>query len=154
MLKIGLATKQERSQPQPIQGLYYLLGLMADRCSIQTPEGQHFDWHSDRFVFEAFRLALSLVLDQIQPTKASLPEYLSNEQGISRVWRELLATPETWANHIFWGVWDEFAATQHLPAISPTANSPPFVYSWAKARAALNNRSNRHHAPRRSYRRD
>jgi hypothetical protein len=54
------------------------------------------------------------------------------------VWRELLATPETWAKHIFWRVWDEFAGTQHLPPITPHPNSPPFLYSWAKARAALN----------------
>jgi hypothetical protein len=111
-MDLGLETKRERAQSNPTKALTYLVGRLADECSFGVaPTGPHFEWNNDTFVFEALIRTLSLLLEQLRPSESPLRDYLATKP-VHPDWRELFATPESWARHVFWRLWDEVAGTR------------------------------------------
>jgi hypothetical protein len=140
-ITLGLETKQERKQRSPVKALAYLVAHLADACSVATSAAaKPFEWSDDQFVFDALVRALALLFEQLRPSDSPLQKYLA-QATVHPVQRELLATPETWAKHVFWNLWDELAGTQHLPPLEPSAEYPAYAayaYSLHKVRRDLN----------------
>jgi hypothetical protein len=120
MLELGLATRRERAQRSPIKALSYLVGRLAEECSVATRStAPPLEWNTDAFVFDSFSQALKMLLEQLRPSANPLRDFLSEAQDVHPVYRDLLAAPETWAKHVFWRLWDEFAGTKNLPPTEP-----------------------------------
>jgi hypothetical protein len=110
LLELGLDTKREREQRSPIKALSYIVEYLADECSVATHDSSPpFEWNTDTFVFDALTRALGLLLERLRPSDSPLQKYLAEAKNVHPVYRELLATPETWAKHAFWNLWDELA---------------------------------------------
>jgi hypothetical protein len=61
-LQLGLARRED----DPVQALSYLIGAVADLCRSTTEDGRRCEWNSDPTMFEAFRLALALLLERLR----------------------------------------------------------------------------------------
>jgi hypothetical protein len=69
MLREGLKAKAKERRDAPMVALCYLIAETANACRAFTgPDGKPlFDWHSDPFVFRAFKLAVAQLLDWLEP---------------------------------------------------------------------------------------
>jgi hypothetical protein len=111
VLQLGLAALRDRERRDPTRALVYLIGWIADASSIASPgSNERLDWNEEPFVFEAFERALAMLLKELRPAGPSrLKKYLADHNAHA-VHREILATPEGYANHIFWELWDDLTA--------------------------------------------
>ena len=119
LLEIGIAARRERARESPTSSLLDLIGKLADNCKLGAPTGKIFEWHNDPFIKEALRSAISLLLQELNPQgESSIKEHFPDaEGGVHRLYREILASPDAWAKHVFLGLWDD------LCSIPPTAPS-------------------------------
>jgi len=120
MIALGLATKREREQSSPTQALAFLVGDLADGCSALFGD-KTFSWNTDAFAFDALAFALRLLLERLRPSESALSRYLREGKDVDELDREMFASPESWAKHQFYQLWDELMGVQHsLPVELPT----------------------------------
>jgi hypothetical protein len=113
MLKLGIAARRERAREAPTSALLDLIGKLADGCVLAAPTGEKLEWHNHPFICDALRLSISLLLEQehLRPrAQRDIKEYFSTEQGVHRLYREVLSNPENWANHVFLRLWDDLCS--------------------------------------------
>src|SRR5262249_11671307 len=81
-------------------------------ADVAVPIGdKHIEWNEDAFVFEAFRLALTTLLERLRPTETPL-----QKAELDPALRDVLTTPEAWAKSRFWNVWSDFSRTSTYTA--------------------------------------
>jgi hypothetical protein len=120
MIALGLATKRERGQASPTRALSFLVGTLAEDCSPVFGD-KAFSWNTDAFAFDAFAFAMRLLLERLRPSHSELSRYLREGKDVDELDREMLASPESWAKHRFYQLWDELMGVQHsLPVELPT----------------------------------
>jgi formate dehydrogenase maturation protein FdhE len=114
LLNTGLAQVREQQTIAPTRALRFLVGRLADASSIK-PGARRFEWYEDRFTFEAFRVALMILLEQLRPKNSDLEkELIDGNEPWREMWREILASPETLGRSKFLEIWD------HLQRVKPT----------------------------------
>jgi hypothetical protein len=120
MIALGLATKREREQPSPTQAICFLVGQLADSCSALFGD-KKFSWNTDAFAFDAFAFTMRLLLERLRPSDSELSRHLREGKDVDELDREMFASPESWAKHQFYRLWDELMGIQHsLPVELPT----------------------------------
>jgi hypothetical protein len=117
LIRIGLAQIREQQTVAPTRALRFLLGQLADDCSIK-PGIKRFEWYEDRFSFDAFRLAVQMFLEPLRPTQSNLETQL-NEGSLPSpdMWRGILGSPEELARSVVLGLWG------HLERVQPTTSA-------------------------------
>jgi hypothetical protein len=114
LIRMGLAQIHEQQTVAPTRALRFLLGQLADDCSIK-PGTRRFEWYEDRFTFDAFRLAVSMFLEPLRPTQSALETQLNDGSLPSPdMWRGILGSPEELARSVVLGLWG------HLQRVQPT----------------------------------
>jgi hypothetical protein len=113
LLELGMATRRERARESPTSSLLDLIGKLAENCTLAAPSGKNFEWHNDPFIKDALRLAISLLLQELNPQgESSIKEHFPDAQGgVHRLYREVLSSPEVWAKHIFLRLWEDLCST-------------------------------------------
>src|SRR5262245_12838141 len=147
-LLLGIRTKRERSRPDAMRALCYLIAETADLvCNIKDSKGvplQPFDWRTNPFMFCAFRFAVLKLLDKVAP-----PGEIQSPAEQMPEWKEKdilsLDTPEARADEALMVLWhavqsaedvslkDEFSI---LP-IDAITEMEQTVHTMARARADL-----------------
>src|SRR5262249_12496491 len=113
MIALGLATKREREQSSPTKALAFLVGELADNCGALFGDKQ-FSWNTDAFAFDAFAFAVRLLLERLpRPLDSALSRHLLEGEDVDELDREMFASPESWAKHQFYQLWDELMGIQH-----------------------------------------
>jgi hypothetical protein len=122
LLEIGIATRRERARESPTSSLLDLIGKLADNCKLVGATGRVFEWHTDPFVKEALRSAISLLLQELNPQgESSIKEHFPDaEGGVHRLYREILSSPDAWAKHAFLRLWEDLCS---IPSKSPSEYS-------------------------------
>jgi hypothetical protein len=66
LLLLGLHEKEERNRPRPIKAITYLITML---CTLMATRVRHqeYNWRSNPFMFEAFRVAVLNLLDALRP---------------------------------------------------------------------------------------
>jgi hypothetical protein len=69
MLMVGLREKRERDRDDPVRALCFIVAeLSALICNFKTENGKPaFDWPSNPFMFQAFKVAIGGFMDSIAP---------------------------------------------------------------------------------------
>jgi len=116
MIALGLATKREREQPNPTQALTFLVGRLADGCGAVFGD-KTFLWNTDAFAFDAFAFAVRLLLERLRPSDSALSQYLREGKDVDELDREMFASPESWAKHQFYELWDQLMGVQTLHSL-------------------------------------
>ena len=121
MIALGLATKREREQSSPTQAIGFLVGQLADSCSALFGD-KEFSWNTDAFAFDAFAFAVRLLFERLpRPLDSALSRHLREGKDVDELDREMFASPESWAKHQFYQLWDELMGIQHYaPVELPT----------------------------------
>lgn len=83
-----------------------MVGQLADDCSVR-PGSKRFEWNQDAFIFEAFKQCTMMLLEEIRPRQSDVKKHLSSDASIHEAWREMLASPDELAKHIFLGLWED-----------------------------------------------
>jgi hypothetical protein len=114
LLVDGLAARRDRKQDRPLRALCFLLGQTAHLvvgsqirvttlAGVQSEFTPEFSWRSDPFFFEAFRVALSIILEahkprgEIKAPKIVEDADLANPKlaaAYDRRWLETFKSPE------------------------------------------------------------
>lgn len=116
LIRMGLAQIHEQQTVAPTRALRFLLGQLADNCSIK-PGKKRFEWYEDRFTFDAFRLAVQMFLDPLRPIQSDLESQLNTGSLPSHdMWRGILGSPEELARSVVLGLWG------HLERVQPTTS--------------------------------
>jgi len=119
LIALGLEVKREREHSSPTQALTFLIGQLADMCGAVFGE-REFSWNTDSFAFDAFAHAVKLLLERLRPPDAELIRYLREGEDVDELDREMFASPESWAKHQFYKLWDELMGIQRdLPVELP-----------------------------------
>jgi hypothetical protein len=64
---------------------------------------------------------MRLLLERLRPADSALSGYLRDGEGVDELDREMFASPESWAKHNFYRLWDEVTGIQHtFPVGLPT----------------------------------
>jgi hypothetical protein len=66
LLLVGLHEKEERNRPRPIRAIFYLITQLGSYMAARVPQ-QEYNWRSNPFMFEAFRVAISHLLGALRP---------------------------------------------------------------------------------------
>jgi hypothetical protein len=66
LLLVGLQEKEERNRPRPIRAFFYLITQLCSYMAARVPH-QEYNWRANPFMFEAFRVAISHLLDALRP---------------------------------------------------------------------------------------
>jgi hypothetical protein len=68
-MRLGLAAEQERRRDNPMHALCYLIAETGRVVGgFYGPDGRpNFDWRTNQFMFRAFKLAVSHLLDALEP---------------------------------------------------------------------------------------
>ena len=121
MIALGLATKREREQSSPTQAIGFLVGQLADSCGALFGD-KVFSWNTDAFAFDAFAFAVRLLFERLpRPLDSALSRHLREGKDVDELDREMFASPESWAKHQFYQLWDELMGIQHYyPVEIPT----------------------------------
>lgn len=89
-----------------------LIGELANAVTLAAPGGNLFKWDRDAFICDALSITIRLLLDQLRPKEPSdIQNYFSGPEGVHPLYRDVLASPEAWAKHVFLGLWDELTST-------------------------------------------
>jgi hypothetical protein len=107
LLKIGLGQERDRRRDDPTRALCHIVGELAGMMAIyKNVKGRPaFPWRNNPFMFEALKLAIVKVMDELRPA-VDMPSPIESEPVLatSTVWGPH-DTPEaraTWAAHILW----------------------------------------------------
>lgn len=75
LLRIGLETMHGREAGDPVRALCYLIEGIARLSAFIRQDDKFCDWRNDRYTFDAFRVAVDMLLDRLTPSdKLILPE--------------------------------------------------------------------------------
>jgi hypothetical protein len=70
-LLFGLREKQARNQPRPIKAICYLITTLSEMMAVRVGERNsthpEYNWRSNPFMFEAYRVAVLHLLDALRP---------------------------------------------------------------------------------------
>ena len=134
MIALGLATKREREQASPTQAIGFLVGQLADSCGALFGD-KEFSWNTDAFAFDAFAFAVRLLFERLpRPLDSALSRHLREGKDVDELDREMFASPESWAKHQFYELWDELMGIQHYhPVELPTEEV------WTTNKSAMTN---------------
>src|SRR6516164_1635781 len=112
MIALGLATKREREQSSPIQAIGFLVGQLADSCSALFGD-KEFSWNTDAFAFD-----VRLLFERLpRPLDSALSRHLREGKDVDELDREMFASPESWAKHQFYELWDQLMGVQTLHSL-------------------------------------
>jgi hypothetical protein len=67
LLRFAMMKKDSGDRSDPIKALCYVIGLLAERIPGIYFAAPEYSWRSNPFMFEAFRAAVSCVLDELRP---------------------------------------------------------------------------------------
>ncbi|HZC55250.1 MAG TPA: hypothetical protein VE396_04270, partial [Xanthobacteraceae bacterium] len=124
------------------RALAYLVGYLAEQCDIKIKEhDKEFHWNTDATVFEAFRLALAMSLEQLRPKENKLQEHLE-KAAVHETWREFLSSPDEMSKHVFRDVWSYIQDVQPISAAQARAtgdflDDPSLALEWLRESYAL-----------------
>jgi hypothetical protein len=91
LLQIGLHEKQARNRHQPIRAMCYLITLLSEMVTVSLLRERNlthpeYNWRSNPFMFEAFRVAALHLFEALRPPGASVAP-LPLKEGLSRMAR-------------------------------------------------------------------
>jgi hypothetical protein len=131
MIALGLLTKREREQPSPTKALAFLVGQLADSCGAVFGD-KTFSWNTDAFAFDAFAFAVRLLLERLpRPLDSALSRHLREGKDVDELDREMFASPESWAKHQFYQLWDELMGN--------SLTGLPTEEEWTTNKSAMTN---------------
>jgi hypothetical protein len=109
--------REKEDQREPTTwALNYLISELTRKTILASPSGQRFDWHNDSFVSDSFRLAVSMLLEQLRPQDSAVKTAFSDADGmIHPLYRDVLASPESWAKVAFLDVWRDLTTQRPQP---------------------------------------
>lgn len=101
LLKLGAQEEREQFTINETKALRFLVGQLADECSLAI-EGKTYEWFADRFAFEAFEHALSLLCDKLRPINNELRAVAAS--GKYKAYSEVLKSPKALGETQFLGL--------------------------------------------------
>jgi hypothetical protein len=115
LLQIGIREIRESQTVSHTRALRFLVGQLADNCSIK-PGDTRFEWNQDAFLFDAFRVALNLLLDYLRPKQSSVKTQVAKQKDLHAVWLEILDTPKELGKNVFLHLWEDLHRVQPMSA--------------------------------------
>jgi hypothetical protein len=136
LLELGLETRRLHNRRSPTEALLYLIGSLAEQCDVVFPGGKRFDWNTDQFVFDAFKVAISLLFEarELRPKESSTLKAELVKASLHSAYQEIFETPESLGKRAFVEVWDDFLHV--APPKKELLEHPPFptqdMMGWAQ----------------------
>jgi hypothetical protein len=116
LLELGLAARRDRERDSATRGLLFVIGKIADECMLAAPSGKRFEWKTDPFICDALRVAVSLLIEHLRPpTESDIRREFSGGADVHELYRDVLASPEALARHVFLGVWGDLCSVGTQP---------------------------------------
>jgi hypothetical protein len=116
MIELGLTTAAERERANPTQALTFLIAQLAEDCAVYFGNTA-FRWNTDAFVFDALAYTVQLMLGRLRPLDSALSQHLREDKDVDELAREMFASPENWAKHVFFAVWDDLLSDEVTPEL-------------------------------------
>jgi hypothetical protein len=109
LLDEAITARRERARSNPTQALLYFIGALADQCAVNLLGEKRLDWNDYGELFDAFRLAVSLLFEALRPmATGSIDSELQSKVHTS--WREFLRNPDDLGKWAFFEIWDDALA--------------------------------------------
>lgn len=113
LLKLGIEVRRERTREAPTSALLDLIGKLTNGCVLASPDGKRFEWNTDPFISNELQVAVSLLLEHLRPKdESTIKKYFSTDEGVHKLYREILENPGTWGKHVFLQLWDDLCSVR------------------------------------------